>query len=157
MVQKGRGVSTNYIDEEIARLLDTIEDVLPLGSKERAVVTTQFNNTGEEMATVYNQASFKKDFDKLAAMNECIRDSSCPPVVWKPKQGSQSINDRVHVGIAGNSVDEKDDCTDEADEESAHKDIAVERERESLGRVLVSCDRCKIQGVEKKISESWSI
>lgn len=93
MEKKGKRARVpNYSDKDVTRLLDLVEETLPIGSNDRTVVAQGYAmyvaRTGRPPREL---ESLRMKFDKLANTKKPTGDPSCPPLVRLVKRMSREI------------------------------------------------------------------
>lgn len=114
-----RAGSQNYSMEDIATLLDLVEELEPIGSNDWAVVQNGYCEYATELhRQVKDNDSLRGKFDKLANTKKPTGDQSCPPAVRCEKHIARLVLGDVNEFTAGS--DDSDTSEQEAAEQSTN-------------------------------------
>lgn len=139
----------NFDDEEASSLLDTIEEVLPIGSQAWEEVTRVHSSVFGER----KENSLRRKFNRLKSAKPPTGDPNCPPLVRRAKRIMQKIykkSEATTLSLSDSEVEEEE--LDEKHEEKHEDDISVVKEADNSSSAEVS----SLTTITGQVSQSGS-
>ncbi|KAI0559981.1 hypothetical protein FGB62_128g029 [Gracilaria domingensis] len=119
----------NYTSDECEILMNCIDEILPLGANEWALVEQRYNTTIRTHDRPTRTAkSLRTKFDNLVKSSKKTGDPTCPQPVRRAKQAERAIFTKMSAALVGD-MDISEDDDDYKTSESEHSEISIENRR----------------------------